>query len=51
LIVPDLPIEWVTSSGIPFGLTVIVTAIASVGLVGGAFTYAQRDSGQRQRQG
>jgi hypothetical protein len=42
LIVPDLPIEWVTSSGIPFGLTVIVTAIASIGFVGGAFTYAQR---------
>jgi hypothetical protein len=40
LIVIDLPLEWWSSSGIPFGATVLVTVLASAGFVGGAALLA-----------
>jgi hypothetical protein len=49
LIVIDLPLDWSTGSGIPFGGTVFVTALASVTLIGGVFATVHRlATGERQ---
>ncbi len=42
LVVVDLPIEWSSSSGIPFGWTVLITAFASIAFIGGGLTAVHR---------